>query len=309
MTESSKLGAILVMLFLVMANANAVFSGWLLQSISPFALLFWGFLTTALFFFARLCTIQGMSALQIPRASVVLLVTLNFFSGVSWIGYYYALKYIEPAIVSAIMGCVGPLFIFVACLSFGREVSVRQAITSVGIIFGTVLLAWASISNLSAVQNSNQHQVTLGLAAALIGGLGQVMTTLSTKELAKQSWSASQIMAHRFYLLIAVSAIAAMNERGVMVAGLSDVASVGLVTVLGIILPLWLLQRGIIMSSPFTVSVLLALGPLVTLAFQGLDSRLTWSNMTVTGCGIIVLSTIINFTIKNPAPALRRVKG
>ncbi|MBF8742108.1 DMT family transporter [Pseudomonas guariconensis] len=309
MTESSRLGALLVILFLIMANANAVFSGWLLQSISPFTLLFWGFLTTTLFFFARLCTMHGISALQIPRSSVLGLVALNFFSGVSWIGYYYALKYIEPAIVSAIMGCVGPLFIFVACLSFGRDVSVRQAITSVGIIFGTVLLAWASISNLSAVHNSNQYQVTLGLAAALIGGLGQVMTTLSTKELAKQSWNASQIMAHRFYLLITVSAIAAINDSGVMIAELSDVASVGLVTILGIIVPLWLLQRGIIMSSPFTVSVLLALGPLVTLTFQILDSRLTWSNMTVMGCGIIVISTINNFTIKKPAPALRRVKN
>ncbi len=309
MGDSRRLGTILVLVFLIMANANAVFSGWLLQSLPPFTLLFWGFLITTLFFFARLSLTQGVAAIKIPRASLAGLITLNLASGISWIGYYFALKFIEPAIVSALMGCIGPLFIVMTSFLSLRQLPANKVVTSLGIIVGTGILAWASISDHSAVQNVSIHHVLLGLAAALTGGFGQVMTTLSTKGLAKQNWNASQIMAHRFYLLTLVAAAVALNGPGLLVAEPGNMLAIGVVSVFGILLPLWLLQKGIIISSPFTVSVLLSLGPLVTLLFQGFDSRLLWSNMSVLGCGIIVLSTINNFAFSQKAPKAERVKS
>lgn len=309
MSDSRKLGAFLVLAFLIMANANAVFSGWLLQSVPPFTLLFWGFLITTLFFFIRLSITQGVDALKIPRASLMGLITLNLASGISWIGYYYALKFIEPAIVSALMGCIGPLFILMVGLISTRQISINQAITSAGIIAGTAVLSWASIADRSAVQNVSVNHVLLGLGAAFIGGFGQVLTTLSTKKLASQNWSASQIMAHRFYLLTAVAAAVALNSSGLLLDSPASAMSVGAVSVLGIMLPLWLLQKGIILSSPFTVSVLLSLGPLMTLLFQGFDSRLLWSNMSVIGCGIIVLSTINNFAFGQKVPQVSRTSN
>ncbi|GLR10919.1 EamA family transporter [Mixta theicola] len=293
--DTRKLGAILVLAFLVMANANAVVSGWLLQSVHPFTLLFWGFLITGLFFFARLSLQHGRSALKIPRASFASLITLNIASAISWIGYYYALKFIEPAIVSALMGCIGPLFIVATSFITLRLLRANQIVTSAGIIIGTVVLAWASISDRSAIQNVSYQDVLIGLSAAFIGGIGQVITTLSTKQLAKQNWNASQIMAHRFYLLTLVAACMALNGPGLLVSSFGNVTAIALVSVFGILLPLWLLQKGIILSTPFTVSVLLSLGPLMTLLFQGFDARLLWSNLSVIGCAIIVLATINNF--------------
>ncbi|WP_414147284.1 DMT family transporter [Erwinia sp. BNK-24-b] len=309
MNDSRRLGALLVLAFLIMANANAVFSGWLLQSVPPFTLLFWGFFITTLFFFARLTGSQGVAALKIPRASLGGLITLNLASGVSWIGYYYALKFIEPAIVSALMGCIGPLFILFIGFITQRQLSVNQMITSLGIVAGTAVLAWASIADRSAIQNVTAHHVLLGLGAAFIGGFGQVLTTLSTKGLAKQNWSASQIMAHRFYLLTAVAAVVALNGPGLLPDSSTNMMLTGVVSVFGILLPLWLLQKGIIISSPFTVSVLLSLGPLMTLLFQGLDSRLLWSNMSVIGCGMIVLATINNFAFSQKAPVVSRTEN
>ncbi|MGB8667758.1 MAG: hypothetical protein WCD24_23895 [Serratia inhibens] len=264
---------------------------------------------TTLFFFVRLSVSQGVVALKIPRASLMGLVTLNLASGISWIGYYCALKFIEPAIVSALMGCIGPLFILMVGFISQRQISINQAITSAGIIAGTAVLSWASIADRSAVQNVTVHHVLLGLGAAFIGGFGQVLTTLSTKKLAKQNWSASQIMAHRFYLLTAVAAVVALNSTGLQLDSPASMVSVGAVSVLGILVPLWLLQKGIIISSPFTVSVLLSLGPLMTLLFQGFDSRLLWSNMSVVGCGIIVLSTINNFAFSQKVPQVSRTNS
>ncbi|XBS69143.1 DMT family transporter [Acerihabitans sp. KWT182] len=309
MSDSRKLGTLLVLAFLLMANANAVFSGWLLQSIYPFTLLFWGFLITTLFFFVRLSLTQGRNALKIPLASLSGLITLNLASGISWIGYYCALKFIEPAIVSALMGCIGPLYIAVTSFMSQRQLSANQVITSFGIVIGTAVLSWASITDHSAIQNVSLQHVLLGLGAALIGGFGQVLTTLSTKGLAKQNWTASQIMAHRFYLLTLVAAVVAVTGQGVGVDTPSQMLAIGVVSLFGLLLPLWLLQKGIILSSPFTVSVLLSLGPLMTFLFQGFDSRLLWSNMSVVGCGIIVLSTINNFIFGQKTAKAERSNG
>ncbi|MDN3609763.1 DMT family transporter [Vibrio ostreicida] len=295
----SQTGALFVLAFLLMANANAVLSGWLLQTLHPFTLLFWSFLATSVFFLLRLRITQSSKATRISRDSIRPLLLLNIASSLSWIGYYFALRYIEPAIVSALMGGIGPLFVVLSGLILLQAMSLRQVVTSTGIIIGAIVLAWASVSEQSAVQNVSQTHIVVGLVAALIGGFGQVLTTLSTKRLADKNWDASQLMAHRFYLLIAVSGFAAFNGPSLTVQTIPDLFGLLLVGIFGVLVPLWLLQKGIINSSPFTVSVLLALGPLMTLCFQGFDSRLSLSLWSVIGCVIIVVSTVNNFLVSS----------
>lgn len=300
----SQIAALFVLAFLLMANANAVLSGWLIQTLHPFILLFWSFLATSMFFLLRLRLSQKSDATRISKDSIRPLLLLNIASSLSWIGYYYALRYIEPAIVSALMGGIGPLFVVLSGLVLLRTMSLRQVVTSAGIVIGAVVLAWASVSEQSAVQNVSQTHIFVGLAAAIIGGFGQVLTTLSTKRLADKNWDASQLMAHRFYLLIAVSGFAAFNGPGLTVETIPDLFGLLVVGIFGVLVPLWLLQKGIIHSSPFTVSVLLALGPLMTLCFQGFDSRLSLSLWSVIGCVTIVVSTVNNFLVGSLKPPL-----
>jgi hypothetical protein len=61
-------GTAYVVAFILMANANAVFSGRLLQSLHPFTFLFWGFFATTVVFMTRLIFTTGTAALTIKRA-------------------------------------------------------------------------------------------------------------------------------------------------------------------------------------------------------------------------------------------------
>ena len=70
-------GTIYVVAFILMANANAVFSGRLLQSLHPFTFLFWGFLATSIVFMSRLIFVTGAGAVTIKRADAGALFTLN----------------------------------------------------------------------------------------------------------------------------------------------------------------------------------------------------------------------------------------
>lgn len=292
-------GILYVVAFLVLANANAVFSGNLLQQLHPFTFLFWSFVITSGFFLTRLLLSSGTCGLAIGLNASGPLIILNFTSALNWIGYFYALRYIEPAIVSAIMGGLGPVStILLERIVRRRQLPLYTYVVAMGILSGTVLLAWASLVGLSGIRPINVSDTLIGLAAAAIGGASQALNTIATKQLGECSWTATRIMAHRFYLLIIVAAVLAYSGPGFMIASSMQIGGLAIATLLGVIIPLWLLQRGILLSEPFTVAALLAWAPLLTYVFQVFDARIQWSMTSALGCSMIVLSTVFSTWLK-----------
>lgn len=298
-TSSTASGTAHIFVFLIMANANIVFAGNLLQSLHPFTFLFWGFFAATLVFLFRLIFINGSQALMIARPSIGPLLALNVTSAVNWFGYFYALRFIEPAIVAAIFGGIGPLSII------GLERVIRQQHlppsaygAAVGILCGTLLLAWASVSGQSGLKSLDLSNTLIGLTAAIIGGSSQAMTVVAIKQLGDRGWNASQIMAHRFYLLVLLALVFALKGPGLYVSPTVQVFYLAVATVLGIITPLWALQRGIILSEPFFVASLLSLAPLLAYLFQGFDARIAWSTISAMGCMMVVFFTFISLRLR-----------
>jgi drug/metabolite transporter (DMT)-like permease len=291
--SSATLGIAYVSAFLVLANANAVFSGSLLQSLHPFTFLFWSFFATSIFFGAFLVAKNGLGALALNRASMVPLLTLNATSAFSWIGYFYALRFIEPAIVSAIMGGLGPLStILLERAVRRRRLPSRIYVAATGILFGTGILAWASLTGLSGLKEISISASVIGLTASAIGGASQALNTIATKQLGERGWTATQIMTHRFYLLLVVAAFLALTGPGLSLGSTSQAGFLAIATVLGVIAPLWPLQRGILLSEPFTVAALLSLAPILTYLFQVFDDRIHWSIASATGCAVVAIFMI-----------------
>jgi drug/metabolite transporter (DMT)-like permease len=287
------LGVVFVGGFLVLANANAVLSGNLLQRLHPLTFLFWSFLTAAVFFGVLLVARHGVRALRVGAGSARPLLMLNVTTAVLWIGYYYALRFIEPAIVSALIGGLGPLStIGLERLVRRRRLPPRAYLAATGILSGAVLLAWASLAGLSGLRELSATGAAIGLAAATVGGVSQALTTVASKQLGDHGWTATRIMAHRFHLLVVVAAVLAWTGPGLAVADPSQQLLVAVATVLGVIAPLWLLQRGILLCEPFTVAALLALAPVLTYLFQGFDARMQWSVASALGCLVVAAFTI-----------------
>lgn len=287
-------GILLVLSFLILANANAVFSSNLLQQINPFIFLFWSFLITSLFFIARLIIATGdIKSVLIPRFVLMDVLLVNFTTALNWIGYYVALKFIEPAIVCAILGGLGPICIIVIEIFLKkRRLSQSEYFVAIGILLGTLLLASASLMNMSSLNNISLISSILGLAAAVVGGISQATTVITVKQLGQKGWTATQIMAHRFYLLIFIAAIFAHSGPGLSIHSSNMISYVIIATLIGVVIPLWLLQKGIILSDPFTVSALLSFAPIITYFFQIFDARLHWSLVSAIGCLIVTGFTL-----------------
>ena len=289
----ARVGSAYVAAFLVLATGNAVFAGNLLQSLHPFTFLFWSFLTTAAVFLIRLRIVHGSIALPLNRSSLKAVLILNATSTLNWLGYFYALRFVEPAVVSSIMGGVGPLStIALERLLRQRRLSARCYIAGAGIVMGTCLLSWACLTGLSGLRATSVADTTIGLIAAVAGGASMAMTTLATKQLGEHGWTASHILAHRFYLLIVVAATLSLIGPGLSSGDLAQTGGLALSTLLGVIVPLWVLQRGILLSEPFTVAALLSLAPILTFSLQGFDDRIGWSVPSAVGCTVVVVFAI-----------------
>jgi hypothetical protein len=83
--------------------------------------------------------------------------------------------------------------------------------------------------------------------------------------------------------------------HGVMIAGLS---------VIGVVFPMVLLQRGITLGTPFLTMVVMAGAPLVSIVLQLFDGRLAVSPLSLIGVGMTFVVSIAAIRIVlAPAPA------
>jgi drug/metabolite transporter (DMT)-like permease len=291
--RSPDLGIVFVLVFLVLSNTNAVFAGNLLQSVQPFIFLFWSFLAASLTFGILLVIRKGLAGLAISRSAVVPLLALNATTALTWIGFYYALRFIAPAIVTAIMGGLGPLTtIALQRFLHWRQLPPRIYLAATGVLVGAALLAWAALTGQSGVREVTISVTLVGLGAATIGGIFQALNTMATKRLGEKGLTATQIMSHRFYLLIAIAAVLSLAGPGLSPGPASRAGLIAIATILGVIAPLWPLQRGILLSEPFTVAALLACSPIITFLFQGFDRRVHWSAASAAGCAVVAVFTI-----------------
>jgi len=286
-------GIMYVVSFVIMANANAVLSGRLLQSLHPFTFLFWAFSITSITFLLRLKFYESSGFTKVRPTDLWALLVLNVASTLSWIGYFVALRYLEPAVVTATVCGFGPIsIILLEKIVRKQDLPSHCYVAAIGAFTGTAILIWASASGLSGIRIEDSKGVLVGLLAALVGGASQSMTVISIKQLGDRGWNAERIMAHRFHLLIITAAILAFTGPGIFQISIVQVKYLSMAAVFGVMIPILLLQRGIIILEPFIVSVLLSIGPVITYILQGFDARISWSIPSAVGCCVVVVFTI-----------------
>jgi drug/metabolite transporter (DMT)-like permease len=164
--------------------------------------------------------------------------------------------------------------------------------TGTGILCGTTLLIFSSVAGFSGVAAPVSSAVLSGVIAAVIGGVAQSLTVIAIKQLGDYGWKPRKILAHRFYLLAISTAIAARFGPGLSVHIQDQIVPLSITTLFGIVLPLWSLQKGVLLSDPFTVSALIATGPVLTYVLEGFDNRINWSITSAAGCILVALFTL-----------------
>lgn len=296
------IGAVAVFLAALLSAAKTVYVSSLVSHLTPAVLIVCTFIIAAGYF-----NIQAMITSK-SRPDFILswrdLLLLNVCSAAAWIAFYFALKFIAPTIVSCLITGIGPLtaLIMDRLIRNNRLWSLIDIVVGSGILAVTALL---SLSSVSATSNVSAAGIWAGLALSIISGIGLTGVTIYSKKLYSNNWSAVQVAAHRFYLLIVLSLVYAIGFLSVaeITAWRSSIPAIVTIAVIGIIVPTMLIQFGIKQCAPVTVSTVLAMGPVLTCIAQVVDGRspiTTAASIAVSAITILVLLNTYNHARRTP---------
>jgi drug/metabolite transporter (DMT)-like permease len=287
-------GALPLLGFAAFTAALDVYAGNQLQAHSPVTLAAVSFALATTFFLGLDIARRGPAAilrgLRRNRSDVI---ALNLTTAVTWLSMLYALKFLEPAVVNAVGLALGPVFTLVLSplIRPGTSVLKREVWVSLGIGALIVSLAWGSVTGRSAVGMIGTTDALIGLVLTVVTAAAGTGNVIYSKRLSEAGYSPQSVLAIRFFLMVAVTWGFLALSANVDLGGALRPGAV--LAVIGVGLPLYLLQVGIKHTEPITASLLTTLSPIFAFLLQILDRRLTPSLLTLAGIvGITALVAI-----------------
>lgn len=272
------------------AIGKVTYGTWLAAFPSPL-FVFVSFTLTAVFFL-------GFSRGGVGERAWGTLVLLNVATALTFLCFFYALKLIEPAIVGAVEIGIGPvLAVLLTLMLTGARPSSTRVVVCVGILCGCGILAAAALQGSGFA--SFGLSAWFGLGASAAAGLGAVLITMASKSLIGKGWQFGAVLAHRFYLILPISLVLSLatGVDGVEWSG-GLITSLVVVSIVGVLAPLYLLQVGIGKCDPYTVMVTMSALPVLTFAIEGFSPLYTWSWLTAFGLAVVTAFLLIDVLAK-----------
>lgn len=292
-------GILLVVTYNVLSASKGVYLGHLLQGVQPFLLLFCSFSLVALFFGGSEWLFPSKGSPKFREGGWDL-VMVNLMTAAAWITFYLAMKYLEPAVASAVANSLGPIVTLCLALLLGMGARPRSVefLTSVGVMASVGLLIAATWLGKSGVVGASHESLLIGIAMAIACGITMAINTFFSKRLNVKGWSARKILAHRFYLILVVAAMLFPRNGMEWLSAPSHLGTVFVIAFLGVIVPLYTFQLGVQLLDPVVVALILSTVPLFAMGVQGLDRRLEFSAFSLTGICLVIAFSCLGVWVK-----------
>lgn len=261
-----------------------VYAGNRLQQLSPISVAAIAFSLAAAALLgidiARRGPARALRPLRTHRRDVI---AINVITAVTWLTLLYALKYLEPAVVSVVALALGPALTVLLSPLLRRRGSVLAAevAVSVAILILIAVLMWGSAAGLSGLRDLDARRAALGLGLAVVCGLACTGNVIFSKRLSDAGLTPLSALAMRYFLTIAVcwGLTTTIDSPRIGAAFLPG----AVIAVLGVALPHYLCQVGIKHVEPITAALLDTLSPVCAFLLQLLDGRLHPSGLTLAG--------------------------
>jgi drug/metabolite transporter (DMT)-like permease len=291
---SLELAVILIILFCIFSGFQEVYLGSLFQTVDPILTMVATFGITAVAF--SFTQVRGWSAFKKQlRQAPWIVVGLNITTVASWVGFFLALKWIEPAVVSAIALSAGPVVtvLITRWVSPSTEVLLSEHLGAIGSAIGIALLCFTTLKGLGSTGTTHESHAALGVVLSAVCSLGIAGNTFFQKRMSSEGYNPNQVMASRFWLLLIVGLVIGWEPlpgdygwwRFSVIATVLALSTV--------MVPLYLLALSIERLEPVTVSLVLSTMPAVTYFFQLFDSRLMPSGLSLVGIFVCLGASVI----------------
>ncbi|MFC6339302.1 EamA family transporter [Pseudomonas sp. CCM 7891] len=286
-----KTGVVLGLLFCFISAAFDVYVAFLTQAISTLLVIFYCFVSSGVLFLAYTLLKDKASLLFRIKRDMPLVVLANVSVLFNWGGLFYALRYLEPAVVGVASVACGPALTLVisAFDKEGGRAGRIETVISYLVLLSVGIMLYNSFVGDSGISSNSQEQRVLGIVSVVVCALGTVLYTIVSKRLFSRAWAVHEILATRNILMIVLCVVLILNSGASFGVSSSLVVPMLILVVVGHLLPVYLIQKTIFHLSAIHVSLVLLTLPVFTLALQYLDSRVEFSAPSMVAIIIIVL--------------------
>lgn len=281
----STVGLACLFLFAISQGLRDAFFGSVFQSVS--------FLFVAILAFGLTCTVFiGVSTVRRPQdlkrlaAEPVAFSCLNLTTAVAWLGFFYGLRYLEPAVVATIYNGMGSLVV----LLVGRlgwqmakaESSLLERLCLAGVAAALVALAIVVLTGQSGFSTAPLATEAVALAVVMVAGSMITIGHMIARWFNDSGVHSDAVQGMRFLLALGAAVVleALLGEP----AARPSIEAVPILAVAAfalIVTPSFLVQLGISRTTPLAVNVFRSLGPVFVFAIQQFDGRLRFSGATL----------------------------
>lgn len=290
------LGPLLVLIFTLSQAFRDVYFGDVFQRYSYFVIILLAFsLSTAIF----VCTtlVRAPRDFRKLRGHVGIVIAANITTALAWSCFFFALTYLDPAIVNTIHSAMGPLTVVAlgaggVALAKPKPISRIEAAGYIGIAASVVALWRVVIGGYSGLPVANLNVSVMGLALLSVSGASITVSLLYCKRLQDNGIGADAVTATRYIVLIALAAAVVLWRGNTGIAAPHEIAVLSVATTALIVLPLFAFQLGIGRTAPLTAQVIRALGPVFVFALEQFDGRLHYSLPTL-ACILVYSASVI----------------
>lgn len=291
------IGTIYIMLFIVLVALTGVYQGHLSQNVSPMIFLFFSASLAFITFFIASYVQNGLEFIKKGRKQKLNLLFLNIGNFLTWSCYVYAIKYLEPAVAVIIANAIGPILIISVSKFLRPNVHIYriEKISAIAIALSLCFIVYSTLTGKSAFQSNSLNLIILGLILTILTGIGQVLFSIFSKKLSESGFLATEILAWRYPLVILYTSLFVNSEMFHQVIATSGMMfNVIVLSVFGMVVPVYFYQKGVKLVEPVYISVLYITEPVIMFIGQIFDPRLHISIYSYIGVGLICFFSLLS---------------
>ncbi len=279
------MGLLCLFLFAVSQGVRDAYFGSVFQSVS--------FLFVAILAFGLTCAVfVGSSIVRRPQdlkrlaATPIAFAWLNVTTAVAWLGFFYGLRHLEPAVVATLYNGIGSLVVLLIGSMGWNTLKTESSLIERGFFAGMAValagLVVVVLTGRSGLSASRILTETMALAVVLLAGAMITIGHMIARWFNDAGVHSDAVQGTR-YLLTFIAALVLELLLGEAAARPSIDAAplLALAAFALIVTPSFVIQLGISRTSPLAVNVFRALGPVFVFAVQQFDGRLRFSGATL----------------------------
>ena len=288
--KPEKLGVALGLLFCFISAAFDVYVAFMTQTFDTKVVIFYCFTSSAALFWMYCLWGDRYRLVRKIKQDWPLVVWVNVSVLLNWGGLFYALRFLEPAVVGVASVACGPaLTLLVSSFVKGAgKANALETLIAGLVLLSVVIMLFQSFIGESGVSSTSIEQRLVGIVSVVLCALGTVFYTIVSKKMFSCHWKTFEILAVRNTLMVVVCSLYISISDASFIIASQWLLPLTVLVVVGHLLPVYLIQKIILYLSPMAVAFVLLTLPVFTLLLQYMDSRVEFSIPSILAVSLIV---------------------